>query len=259
MPTETSPATTPPTSRRTFLTRTLAGTAMVGVGAAVGPLGLFSSPVAAQDGGSLALAAPLSGEDFSAFAVPLELAAVQAYLTALDTDGIDDATRRLLRRFQGHHQGVVEALRPLLPADPDLPDPTPNAELTRTATDAIQSAGDADGVLIALSDLEKVCAASHLNALGIIEEPSLAKTVSQVLATESQQAAFLGASGGADIAELTPSAVSLDGARTDLTEGVALPDADPNPTSTPTPAPPDANETGGTPGPNTPGLGEDGN
>lgn len=258
MPTETSPAKATPTSRRTFLTRTLTGTAVVGVGAAVGPLGLFSSPVAAQDGGSLGPTERLSNEGFAAFAVPLEMAAVQAYLTALDTDSIDDATGRLLRRFQEGHQAVVDALSPTLPTDGDLGDPTPNAAVLTPATDAINAAGDANGVLVALSDLETVCAASHLNALGVIEGSSLAKTVAQVLATESQQAAFLGARGGTDIAELTPAAVSLDGARTDLKEAIAVPAADEESSDDTMPAPPDANESGGTGG-NTPGTGEDAN
>ena len=251
MPIDRQPA---PTSRRVFLARAAAGGALAGAGlVAAGPLG-FVTPAGAQDsGGELSTVGPLSGEDFAAFAVPLELAAVLGYAKALNAEGLDGPATRVLRQFQGNHLGVTDTLTPMLPTGPNLPDPQPNPTVLSTVSDALDGAKDQAGVFDALSAMEVTLAASHLNALKVIDEPAVGKTVAQVLATESIQASYLGSRGDTSVDELTPEKVSIAGARTNLNEGVALPDDAPSQSTTTLPGPPDVNGSGGTGG-NTPGL-----
>lgn len=226
------PAAPAATTRRSFLTRAAVGGAVAGAGLAAAPLGLFASAAGAQGTDDVTPTSPLSAEDFAAFAVPLELAAVQAYQRGLAAPGVSGSTSTLLLSFQSHHQDVVDTLTPLLPATPDLPPPSPNRMVVDPATSAIDAAGSSDAVLVALSDLEVTIAASHLNSLSSIDDATLAKTVGQVLATESQQAAYLGRLGGTPIAELTPAEVTLVGARLDRTEGVSAVPADSAQTTT---------------------------
>ncbi len=209
MPIDQAESERPLTTRRSLLTRAAVGTAIFGVGTAVGPLGLFSTAAGAQEDDGAGLdESSLSAEDFAALAVPLELAAVTGYLEALQAEGLDGTTTKFLRRFQGHHQAVVDTLTPLLPADPAVPDPTPNAEVSSAISTALGSAADQNAVLNALSDLESTIAASHLQALGLIDDKALAKTVGQVLATESQQCAFLAVQGGTPLDQVTPTRVT---------------------------------------------------
>ncbi|HEX2576823.1 MAG TPA: ferritin-like domain-containing protein [Aquihabitans sp.] len=218
MPIDKPQATAAPTTRRTFLARAAVGSALVGVGGAVGPLGLFSSAAGAQvPSGDLPAPPALDAEAFAAFAVPLEMAAVQAYQSALSGDRLDDEWSELALRFQGHHQQVVDALTELLAADAGTP--TANETVLGEAESAISGGADQNAVLTALSELEGTIAATHLYAMGGIEDAPLAKTVAQVLAVESQQSAALGLAGGGSIADLAPDAVTTDGARTDLSEG----------------------------------------
>lgn len=233
MPIDQPEATSAPTNRRTFLTRAAFGGALVGVGAAAGPFGLFAPAAGAQDAplATVEGSAPITNATFAAFAVPLEMAAVLAYQQVLGSERLDGAWADLALDFQGHHQTVVDALTAQL--EEGLADPEANPVLLDEVTAAIDGAGSQEAVLLSLSELEDTIAATHLYCLGGLDDPSLAKVVAQVLAVESQQAATMGLAGGVATEELTPSAAGTESARTNLSEGAV---SAPPPTTTTTAA-----------------------
>jgi len=198
------------TTRRTFLVRGVAGGAVVATVAAAGLSGgLGTASVSAQ-------AAPddlMVNSDFAVFAAPLELAAVQAYQAALSGPSIDDEWTTNLRTFQSHHQEVATVLTSLIAVEtPPIPDPV--ADPGVMADFSPDAGADQNAVLSQLSALETALAATHLSVIARLEDTSTAKTVSQVLATESQQAVALGRASGASIESLTPASVSTEGALT---------------------------------------------
>ena len=200
-----------PTTRRTFLTRAALAGALVTVGTA-GPLTSLLPVAGAQD--ATGSAPKLDDATFAAFAVPLEMAAVQAYQAALDGETLGDEGPIALD-FQSHHQSVVDVLTSFL-AD-DAPTAVPDAIITSSTTASVKTATVKADVLTTLSELEDVLAATHLYALGGLVEPSTAKVVAQVLAVESQHAAYLGRAGGGDVATLTPPAADASAARVPAT------------------------------------------
>lgn len=212
MPIDSPEATATPSTRRTFLARVAVGGALAGVGVASGSLGLLSGPAGAQGspGAEVLLgdAGELPAETFAGLAIPLELAAVLAYQQAVEAGILDAAWQERAQQFQTHHQAVVDTLTPLL--DEEADDPTPDAQLLSQGT----AGGDQAARLTALASVEDTLVATHLYALSGLLSKSLAKTVGQVLATEAQQGALLGVAGGGSAQELTPTAVSTDGART---------------------------------------------
>ena len=202
------------TTRRSFLARAAMGGALVGV-ATAGPLRSLLGVAGAQ-AAELDAADTLDNETFAALAVPLELAAVQAYQAALETSTLDETTTGHARRFQTHHQTVVDALTPLL--GEGTATPRPDETVMSTTVAEIEGNADQNAILTALAELEDVLAATHLYAVGGLEDSSLAKTVAQVLAVESQQAVALGRAAGLDLVDLTPAEASTSGARTGFAE-----------------------------------------
>lgn len=191
------------TTRRTFLTRAALAGALVTAGTAL-PLTRFL-PAAGAAG-----AVGLDDATFAAFAVPLEMAAVQAYQAALDGGTLGDEGPTALD-FQGHHQTVVDVLTSMLAADAAVP--VPDSKILAGTVAALKTATAKAQVLTTLSRLEDGLAATHLWALGSLVEPSTAKIVAQVLAIESQQAVYLGRAGGGDLVALTPSRANTSAAR----------------------------------------------
>lgn len=215
MPIDSPEATAAPTTRRTFLARAAVGSALVGVGVAGGPLGLFGGAAGAQEGpgadAPLDDAGELEAADFAALATPLELAAVQAYQQAVTGGALAGAWLERARQFQDHHQAVVDTLTPLI--DEEAADPVPDDELLAQAGPALAGTDQA-AALTALAAIEDTLVATHLYALSGLPEKSTAKLVGQVLAIEAQQSAALGVGAGTPIDQLTPVAVTTDGART---------------------------------------------
>lgn len=196
------------TTRRAFLTR-----AAIGGAVTAGALALPVSAVVTRAGAQAATdRGDLLDEPFAAFAAPLELAAIQAYNVAI-TGGLLDAdwTAQALV-FQSHHQEVAAAITAM--GDESAAAPVADAELSKTTNDAIRAAGDQKAVLLALADLEETLAATHLSALARLQEVSTAKSVTQVLAVEGQQAALLAVAGGSSVDSVTPATNSGDAAIT---------------------------------------------
>ena len=202
------------TTRRSFLARAAMGGALVGV-ATAGPLRSLLGVAGAQ-AAELDAADTLDNETFAALAVPLELAAVQAYQAAVETGSLDDATATTARMFQTHHPTVADALVGLRSEEAGTA--RPDETVMATTVREIEGNADATAILAALAELEDVLAATHLYAVGGLEDSSLAKTVAQVLAVESQQAVALGRAAGLDLVDLTPAEASTSGARTGFAE-----------------------------------------
>lgn len=205
------------TTRRSFLARAALGGALVSV-ATAGPLRSMLGVAGAQEA-ELESSDTLDNETFAALAVPLELATVLAYQAALDGDVLDLTATTTARQFQVHHQTVVDALTPLLSEDAGTP--RPDVSVLAATVQAIEGNPDQTAILTALYELEDVLAATHLYALGGLEDASLAKTVAQVMAVESQQAVAMGRLAGIDLVTLTPAEASTAGARTGFEEAAA--------------------------------------
>ena len=199
------------TSRRTFLTRTAVGGALVTAGALGLPLGSLAPTAGARP----AKQGTIKDDAFVAFAAPLELAAVAAYTAAIGGDGLDEEWAAIALDFQSHHQAVADTLAPL--GDESAPAPVADAAVAKRWVDAVKAAGDQNAILLALAEVEETLAATHLRAIGVLREKSTAKTVTQVLAVEGQQAALLAVGGGTAVSEVTP-------ATSDAELGLAIPD-----------------------------------
>lgn len=217
MPIDPSTDPAPAHTRRRFLTRTAVGGALVTAGALASPArGLI--PLAGAQEGDEPIApvseepiTPVSAaeeeilltdEAFGELAAPLELAAVQAYLSAAQTNRLDDEALDWVRTFSTNHQAVASTLTTLLGegAEPPVPDPA----LTRTWVASVEDAGDAQATLAALATVEDTLAATHLSAILRLRDKVTAKIVSQAAAVESQQAALLTVNSGGSIGEATP-------------------------------------------------------
>ncbi len=196
------------TSRRTFLTRTAVGGALVTAGALALPLGSLGSVAGARPAGQ----GDLGDADFAAFGTAIELAAVAAYTAAFDKDVLDAEWSDRALSFQGHHQDVADTLVTLV--DESAAAPVAEAAFAKRSIDAIKAASDQKGVLAALAVVEETLAATHLAGVAKLAEKSTARTVTQVLAVEGQQAALLAVAGGSTIPEATPATDSGDAALT---------------------------------------------
>ncbi|MCU1499572.1 MAG: hypothetical protein JWM47_3525 [Acidimicrobiales bacterium] len=206
-----------PTTRRTFLTRAALAGALVTVGSAAGPLTSLLPVAGAQEG----LPEPGTALDDGAFAaalLPLELAAVQCYELAIQGGTLGDEWTTNAGLFQTHHQDVVDLLTTFVP---ETTPPTPDAKADATVLDvtggAVKAANDERAALSPLAELEEVLAATHLYALGSLEDATAAKTVAQVLAVESQHAVALGLAADTTLTELTPDVATTDASRTGST------------------------------------------
>ena len=197
------------TTRRTFLVRSAVGGALVTAGAVAAPALGLTPGAGAQDGSSDGGSDLLTDAQFAAFATPLELAAVLGYQAALNADVLDPAWTDRARQFQTNHQDVADLLATLV-AEGD-PAPRADADLSEQLSSQL-AGGDQAAILTVLADLEDTLAATHLSAVPQLRDATTARTVAQVLAVESQQAALLGLDAGTAFDELTPAQATTDAA-----------------------------------------------
>ncbi|MCB1040087.1 MAG: ferritin-like domain-containing protein [Acidimicrobiales bacterium] len=201
---------TPPaagTSRRTFLVRSALGGALAAAGVAAPTAGLlpFGGPISfagAQDDDLIIDA------DYAGFAIPLELAAVQAYEKVLATTPavLDDDATAYARAFQSHHQSVATTLATLLAEGAD----TPSADEDVAAQ--ISATGDAAAIAGSLASLEDSLAATHLAVIPQLRDAITAKLAAQIAGIESQQATVLGLAAGTALEALTPAEAPTEAA-----------------------------------------------
>ena len=193
------------TTRRTFLTRAALGGALVSAAAVVLPAVTSGTPA-----GAVGDRGTLKDPDFVAFATPLELAATLAYTRALQSNLLDVTWTARATEFRSHHQSIADTLVTL--GDPNAPAPEADATIGKTWLDAVSAAKEQNPLLLALATIEDTLAATYLAAVGQLAEQSTAKTITQALAVEGQQAALLAVGGGTPIPAVTPATSSVTGA-----------------------------------------------
>jgi hypothetical protein len=205
--TATANATSAPsaTSRRTFLTRTAMGGALV-------TAGVIAAPAIGLGGATVAGADTLDDSDYVYFAGPLELAAVEIYQAALDNSVVDPSsdTFSMLQDLQQGHSAAATAIASQLPttATPAVAAPGFTAELKPGAAQA----KSVEALMQLLAGVEDQLSATHLSALESIVDAVTAKAAAQILAAEAQNAAALGLMGGGKVSDLSPAEGSTDGA-----------------------------------------------
>lgn len=199
MPIDKPEATADTVSRRAFISRSAIGAAVVGSGVLAG-FGRFG-PAGAQAGPDQGGGA-LDDDAFGRFMVPLELGAVQAYQTALDSGQLAGFETEA-RRFQSHHNQIATSLGDLIVAGDDDPAPAPDPTVAASGA----------GGPAALAEMEAVLAATHILAIEQITDTVTARQSAQVAAVQSQQSASLALRAEMDPAAVTPAVISLDNAR----------------------------------------------
>jgi hypothetical protein len=193
------PSTEPAThDRRTFLTRSAVGGALLSAVA----LGLPAANLLPAAWAQTSDEDLLTDELFADAATPLELAAVQAYLAAAQSEQLDDEALGWAQTFGTNHQAVADTLATLL--GEGAPAPTPDVALTEEWTRAVNAASDQRGVLAVLATVEDALVATHLSAIPFLRDKVTAKTVAQVLSVEAQQGALMTVNSGGSIEEATP-------------------------------------------------------
>lgn len=203
MPIEESTQPARGTTRRSFLARSAVGATIAAAGVAAPITGLvpFAGAQSSESSDDL-----LIDSDYAAFAVPLELAAVQAYEQALSTDLLDSGTTELARQFQTNHQSVATTLSALLSEEASTP--RPDADITAQSATAIEAAVDSAAIAAHLASVEETLAATHLSVIPTLRDAITTRTAAQIAAVQSQQAALLGSAGGASLEDLTPTEAS---------------------------------------------------
>ena len=208
MPTDpsTDPATA--TTRRSFLTRTAVGGALVTAGAMAFPLSSLLPPgrrpgraVRGHERRGVRARSPRrsSWPPCSAYQVALDTGLLDASWTGWGRslpEAPPDRGRhhRHPARRPSHHAGSR-------PAPCPSSGPTPCPPLLTRKRSCWRS-----------REIEETLAATHLSAISVMIEKTTAKTVTQVLAVEGQQAALLAVAGGSTVESVTPATNTSDAA-----------------------------------------------
>lgn len=196
MPIDKPEATAATSTRRTFLGRAAIGSAMV---AGAGTL-LGSTPAGAQ---APTGTEPLEDAPYLVMADQLHSAAVIVYVS-VDTDGFSDQAIEAVEAFRADHQTVVDALGKLKGAAASKVATVPDPTVLSTRDDL---GGDEASVLRSLATLENRLSATHLRAVGALEDAVTARSASQVVASSAQRATYLGLLAGVDPTSLAPTSV----------------------------------------------------
>jgi hypothetical protein len=219
VPIDKPEATAATNTRRKFLARAAMGGALAAVSA---PL-LSTLSATAQDAptssGDAGSTPSLPDGPYLILATQLEQAAVVVYQAALqDTTRLQGDARTAAQAFQGHHATVAERLIGLMDAPTAKVALTPDAGVIEIAGSLANA--DAATTLTTLGTLEADLAATHLWALGGIEDGITAQNAAQILAVENQHVLVLGRLGDAALSSLVPPSTTTDGAFSDRVTGV---------------------------------------
>lgn len=206
---------TPPagSSRRSFLAKVAVGGAALTVGSQLLPAGGLLPTAAQEDGGETDGIDTLGPDDERLrFLATVALAGAAAYEATLALDvSLPETVVATVRRFGSHHSQQADALGGLLPVEIDQPNPS----VLAAQSQALAGAGDLPAVLGVLRELEDAVAATHLAALGVLEDGQARALVATALPVCAQHATVLGSLQGADPADLLPEEQTTDG---ELTE-----------------------------------------
>lgn len=197
MPIDKPEATAATNTRRTFLARAAMGSALA---ATAGSL-LDLRPAGAQGAGA---GNGLDDDTYLVMADQLHAAAAIVYVAATETAGLDDRAGEALSTFRDHHQQIVTDLGKLMGSTASAADTVPDPTVL-AARDGL--GGDQGAVLRSLVRLEEQLAATHLQAIGALDDAVTARAASEVLATSHQRAAYLARVAGEDPASLLPATV----------------------------------------------------
>jgi hypothetical protein len=182
-------------SRRSFLKKVGIGSAALTVGGTVLPIGRFVPAAGAQDSDDDDAGADPdaeAGREAVAFVQTFELAAVVAYGIAADRlAGFGDTElRELAVQFGEHHAQYADALgsNVLVLTDEQKTEVVASDRLIADFEPALNRAGDANGVVQVLKDLEDRAAATYFGLLDVLTDPADAKTVALILPVTAQRA-----------------------------------------------------------------------
>ncbi len=187
-------------SRRHFL-RAGAVITIAGTSVALGPL---VGSASAADTTTTTIAVHPTNDDLAllAFAQSVELVAVAAYQSAIDTKNLTDATvAEVAMIFQGHHREHAAALAAL--AGKAAQD-KPNQQLLNAFAPKFKGAADQSALLELAFDLENAAASTYLYALGVVQATEPAQLVGSILPIEADHAVVLGQVLKKDVANYVP-------------------------------------------------------
>jgi rubrerythrin len=188
-------------SRRQFL-RAGAVVTIAGSTVALGPL--VGSASAADTTTTTTIAVHPTNDDLTllAFAQSLELVAVAAYQTAIDSKKLTDATvAEVAMIFQRHHQEHAAAFAAL--AGKAVQD-KPNQKLLDAFGPKFKAAADQTALLELAFDLENAAASTYLYALGVVGATEPAQLVGSILPIEADHAVVLGQVLRKNVADYVP-------------------------------------------------------
>jgi hypothetical protein len=167
-------------NRRRFLTRMAAGGAVLTAGSMVAPIaGLVPAASAAT-----------SDLDLVRYMASIELALVEIYREASDTQKLRLHVADAAATFGGHHQDHADALNTLIGETGTVTDP--NKKLQQQYKSQLQGAADEDAVLTILYGVEEAAASTYLASIGALTDSTDAGTLATILPVESQHATVLG-------------------------------------------------------------------
>jgi hypothetical protein len=137
-----------------------------------------------------AASAATSDLDLVRYMTSIELALVEIYREASDTQKLRLHVSDAAATFGGHHQDHADALNTLIGETGTVSDP--NKKLLQQYKSQIQGAGDEDAVLNILYGVEEAAASTYLVSIGALTDSTDAGTLATILPVESQHATVLG-------------------------------------------------------------------
>ena len=174
-------------TRRGFITKAAAGGALLTAGSLAAPVGRLVPSAFGQETPEVELS---PDAEAAAFVAGLELAAVEIYRRAGESALVGNTATQVFGAIQGHHQTHATILNGIV--GEEAPVTEPNAALLEQYGTIIEDAADEAAILEAVYDLEEAMAATHLEAIGEMEDSGDAGIVATVLPVESQHATLLG-------------------------------------------------------------------
>ena len=140
-------------------------------------------------------------KDFLEPAIELEQASVLAYATALDAQGLDAETAKMLELFRDQEQAHANALRSALDSLgfelPDAPETPDDSE----DLDDLEGLDKADEYLQFLVELERQLIALYQDSAPALESEDLSRTAAELVGSHAQHIVALRLALGDDAAE----------------------------------------------------------
>lgn len=197
MPIDKPEATAAMNTRRTFLARAAMGSAFaVTAGSLLPSLRVGAQPAPVPDG--------LDDDRYLVMADQLHRAASIVYVNASSNPGLSDEARDAIMALEADHQTVVDAFRALMGSSASKVDTVPDPTVVAVG-DSL--GGDEGSVLRSLAELEEQLSATHLWAIGSLDDGVTARSAAAAAASSGQRATHLGRLAGADLASLAPATV----------------------------------------------------